>query len=46
MWVFMSRNTAFGLVSQLARQFGPRGGSLGVYPGGYLHTHKHKKAET
>ena len=36
------RNTAFSLVSHLAMQFGSRGDHWGVYPGGCIHTHKHK----
>ena len=30
-----------GVVSQLARQLGPRGGSLGGIPKSGLHTHTH-----
>ena len=42
LWLFMSGNTAFLLVSQLARQFGPRRGwSIGgVCPEVHIHIHK------
>ena len=54
MWfLFLSGNTAFRLISELARQFGPRrgglwwgipwgGGEAGGGGGGGLHTHAHK----